>query len=214
MKLYGGNLSPFVQRVKMQAAAKGIALEMVAPPGGMKSEEYLAINPIGKVPCLTTDDGLNLPESEVIVEYLEDTVKKPALRGSKPAEKATARLISRMADIYLMAALGKLFTQFNPATRDPEVVKTAVAETLKALGLIETYMSGKKHAVGTKFSTADCALTPHLFFVDKLLPGFGVKKPFAATPKLAKYWKSRAKHEVSAKAIEEMAAAMKAQFGS
>jgi glutathione S-transferase len=213
MKLYGGNLSPFVQRVKMQAAAKGIALEMVAPPGGMKSEEYLAINPIGKVPCLTTDDGLNLPESEVIVEYLEDTVKKPALRGSKPAEKAAARLISRMTDIYVMAALSKLFGQTNPATRNPETAKAAVAELQSALLLIETYMSGKKHAVGTKFSTADCALTPVLYFVDKLLPVFGVKKPFAATPKLAKYWKSRAKHEVSAKAIEELAVAMKAQFG-
>jgi glutathione S-transferase len=213
MKLYGANLSPFVQRVKMQAAAKGLTLELSAPPGGMKSEEYLAINPIGKVPCLTTDDGMNIPESEVIVEYLEDAYKKPSLRGSKPGEKATARLISRMADLYLMAAVGKLFTQFDPATRNPEVIKTAIGETQKALGYIEAYMSGKKHAAGAKFSTADCALTPHLFFVDKMLPMFGVKKPFGATPKLAKYWKSRAKHEISAKAIEEMADAMKKQFG-
>lgn len=213
MKLYGGNLSPFVQRVKMQAAVKGIALEMVSPPGGMKSEEYLAINPIGKVPCLTTDEGLNLPESEVIVEYLEDRFKKPALRGSKPEDKAAARLISRMADLYLMAAVGKLFTQFDPATRDQAVIKAALADTAKALGQIEGYMSGKKHAAGPKFTTADCALTPHLFFVDRTLPMFGVKKPFAATPKLAKYWKSRAKHDVSAKAIEEMAEALKQQFG-
>lgn len=112
-----------------------------------------------------------------------------------------------------MAAVGKLFTQFNPATRDAAVVQGALADTAKALSQIEAYMSGKKHAAGTKFSTADCALTPHLFFVDKMLPMFGVKKPFAATPKLAKYWKSRAKHEISAKAIEEMAASMKAQFG-
>jgi glutathione S-transferase len=213
MKLYGSDLSPFVQRVKMQAAAKGLTLEQIAPPGGMKSDEYLAINPIGKVPCLKTDEGFNLPESEVIVEYLEDRFKKPALRGSKPEDKATARLISRMADLYLMGAVGKLFTQFDPATRDQAVIKAALADTAKALGHIESFMSGKKHAAGAKFTTADCSLTPHLFFVDKMLPMFGVKKPFAATPKLAKYWKSRAKHEISAKAIQEMADAMKKQFG-
>ena len=62
MKLYGSDLSPFVQRVKMQIAAKGLEVEYLPPPGGgLKSEEFLAINPIGKIPCLVTDSGIGWP---------------------------------------------------------------------------------------------------------------------------------------------------------
>ena len=37
--------------------------------GGLKSEEYLAMNPQGKMPLLMTADGLALPESEVISQW-------------------------------------------------------------------------------------------------------------------------------------------------
>ena len=38
--------------------------------GGIKSEEYLAMNPQGKMPLLVTADGMALPESEVISQYI------------------------------------------------------------------------------------------------------------------------------------------------
>ena len=54
MKLYGAHLSPFVNKVRLQIALKGLdAVEFCAPPGGdLKSSDYLALNPIGKVPTL------------------------------------------------------------------------------------------------------------------------------------------------------------------
>jgi glutathione S-transferase len=212
MKLYGGDLSPFVQRVKMQLAAKGLAYEHTSPPGGMKSEEYLAINPIGKVPCLVTDDGLSLPESEVIVEYIEDAYPKPALRARKPEERAKIRLISRINDLYLVPAMGKTFGLLAP-TRDPAAVESAIADINKALGHLEVYMSGKKHAAGPKFTIADCAITPVLFFITRITTVLGVRAILKPYKNLAKYWKSREKDPISAKAIEEMAAEMKVRFG-
>lgn len=47
----------------------------ITPPsaiGGLKSEEYLKLNPQGKMPLLAWPDGHALPESEVIVQYLLD----------------------------------------------------------------------------------------------------------------------------------------------
>ena len=38
-----------------------------------KTPEYLALNPIGKAPCLIVDESLALPESAVILEYLEES---------------------------------------------------------------------------------------------------------------------------------------------
>jgi glutathione S-transferase len=212
MKLYGGDLSPFVQRVKMQLAAKGIAYDYAPPPGGMKSEEYLTINPIGKIPSLVTDDGLSLPESEVIVEYIEDAFPKPMLRPRKADERAKVRLISRVSDLYLVPAMSKTFGLMAP-TRDPAAVAAALADVNKALGHLEICMSGKKHAASNKFTVADCAITPVLFFISRLTTVLGVKAVFKPYKNLAKYWKSREKDAISAKAIEEMARDMKARFG-
>ena len=107
MMLYGSDLSPFVQRIKMQLAAKGLAYEYAPPTGGFKSDEYLAINPIGKIPCLVTDSAMSIPESEVIAEYLEEAFPKPHLRPKKAEERAQVRLITRLTDIYLSPAMGK-----------------------------------------------------------------------------------------------------------
>jgi glutathione S-transferase len=212
MKLYGGDLSPYVQRVKMQLAAKGIQYDYAPPPGGMKSDEYLAINPIGKIPCLVTDAGLALPESEVIVEYIEDAFPKPMLRPRKPEERAQVRLISRVNDIYLVPAMSKCFGLLAPG-RDPAAVAAALADVNKALANLERYMTGKKHAAGNKFTVADCAVTPILCFITKITAVLGVKAVLKPYKNLAKYWKSREKDAVSAKAIEEMARDMKARFG-
>jgi glutathione S-transferase len=212
MKLYGSDLSPFVQRVKMQLAAKGLDYEYLLPPGGFKSEEYLAINPIGKIPCLVTNDGLSLPESEVIVEYIEDAYPKPLLRPRKADERAKVRLIARINDLYLVPAMGKTFGLMAPS-RDPAAVSAALADVNKALGHLEPYMSGKKHAAGNKFTVADCAITPILFFITRLTAVLGVKAVLKPYKNLSKYMKSRDKDPISAKAIEEMARDMKARFG-
>jgi glutathione S-transferase len=213
MKLYGVDLSPFVQRVKIQIAAKGLEVEYLPPPGGdLKSAEFLAINPLGKVPCLVTDSGMNLPESEVILEYLEDAFPKPALRPRKPEDRAAIRLIARINDIYLGPAMNRVFGLLSP-NRDPAAVEAALADVNKALGQLEGVMSGKKHAASAKFSTADCSITPSLFFVVRILPNLGVKSPLKPYKKLAKYWKSREKHHASAVALAEMSVALKARFG-
>jgi glutathione S-transferase len=212
MKLYGADLSPFVQRVKMQLAAKGLDYDYALPPGGFKSEEYLAINPIGKIPCLVTNAGQSLPESEVIVEYIEDAYPKPPMRPRKADERANVRLISRINDIYLVPAMGKTFALMAP-TRDPAAVALALEEVNKALAHLEKFMSGKKHAAGNKFTLADCAVTPILFFITKLTGVLGVKAILKPYKNLAKYWKTREKDAISAKAIDEMARDMKARFG-
>jgi len=55
MKLYGGLASPYVARVVLFARLKGIALAPQMPAGGIKTPEYLAKNPMGKMPVLEVD---------------------------------------------------------------------------------------------------------------------------------------------------------------
>lgn len=78
MKLYGALASPYVARVVMFAALKGIDLPLEAAPGGMGSATYKALNPTGKIPILEVD-GQCIAESEVICEYLESVYPESAL---------------------------------------------------------------------------------------------------------------------------------------
>lgn len=55
MKLYGGIASPYVARVAMQARLKGLDIECLDAPGGLKSPEFLAISPLGKIPAFEID---------------------------------------------------------------------------------------------------------------------------------------------------------------
>ena len=129
MKLYSVGLSPFAARVRAAIYARGLDIEIVAPPAtGTKSPEYLALNPMGKIPVLVLDDGATIPESDTIVEYLEDAFAQNPLRPADPAAAAKARLVARVAELYVWPHLSALFPQMNPKTRDQAVVDAAIGE--------------------------------------------------------------------------------------
>src|SRR5580704_2419883 len=128
MKLYNVNLSNFATKSRLVIYEKGLNIEMVPiPGGGLKSAEYAKINPLGKTPALDAD-GLLIPESEVINEYLEDKYPTPALMPKSPEGRAKVRIITRFHDLYLEPPLRALFGQLNPKTRDQKLVGEKLAD--------------------------------------------------------------------------------------
>jgi glutathione S-transferase len=71
MQLYGSPTSPFVRKVRVLIAEKGIACPFVTEDPWQSRPEFLALNPIGKVPVLLLDDGKTLFESLAVMEYLD-----------------------------------------------------------------------------------------------------------------------------------------------
>lgn len=169
MKLYATDHSPFVERVLMAAQALGVELELVTPPQGTSSSAYRVRVPTGLVPALIIDEGLVLPESEAIVEYLVDRYGRgELLRPLDPALCARARLLSRLADLHLAAPLREMFEQAKRTPPDAAAVGALLPRIRTALVLIEFYLDRRSiYAVGTGLSQADCALVPLLFFVQK-----------------------------------------------
>jgi glutathione S-transferase len=73
MKLRYSPASPFVRKVRVAAIEAGLddRIERV-PTNPMRRDDVAGSpNPLGKVPCLETDDGMALYDSPVIVEYLD-----------------------------------------------------------------------------------------------------------------------------------------------
>jgi len=73
VKLFYSPTSPFVRKVLACAIARGIEqqIELVTANPHESPLELLAANPLSKVPCLITNDGLALFDSPVICEFLD-----------------------------------------------------------------------------------------------------------------------------------------------
>jgi len=211
MKLYGALASPYVTRVMMFAAIKGIDLPLEPTPGGgsPRSPEYMAFSPIAKIPSLDVD-GKCIAESEVICEYLEDLGKgKPGL-PIDPMDRATSRLISRIVDLYLAPHTGTFFQQMNPAKRDEQVLASTAEALGKGFGYLEHYMGPGPFCVGDQPSLGDCSAAPYVMLIKKVVfANFDVlADPTEGDGRLATWWQAIEADEACSHWVNEYATAV------
>lgn len=188
MKLHGGLASPYVARVVLFARLKGLTLEPQMPAGGIKSPDYLTKNPMGKMPVLEVD-GAAIPESEVICEYLEDVYPDSGGLLGRPLERARARLVSRIHDVYVSPHAGTLFRNMNPKTRDAAAVAAAIPALGTGFGYLQHFVTATPFAAGDQLSLADCTLLPSFLIMRKTaFPMFGIADPTAGDGPLGRWW--------------------------
>ena len=210
MKLLGSIASPYVARVLMFARIKGVELPSEPAPGGsLKSDEYLALNPIGKIPSLVVGDQC-IAESEVICEYIEDMHPEPSGLPADPMGRAQSRLISRITDFYLGPKTGVMFGQMNPATRDQEIIDTTAAEIRSAFGYAEHFMGDGPFCVGAKPTLGDCAFAPYVMLLQKaVFPIFAeVDDPTQGDGRIATWWQAIQNNDVCMSTLDEYGAAI------
>ncbi|MEO8486731.1 MAG: glutathione S-transferase N-terminal domain-containing protein [Betaproteobacteria bacterium] len=108
MKLYHSPSSPFVRKCLVAAHELGIAdrLELVAANAHPVNRDraLVAVNPLGKVPTLVTDDGTILYDSRVICEYL-NALGGGEIVPSEPELRWSALALQSLADGVTDAAL-------------------------------------------------------------------------------------------------------------
>jgi glutathione S-transferase len=109
--LYTAERCPYAARARIALAEKGIAYEAVEIDLDDRPAWIYEKNATGRVPVYEEDEGLVLPESEVIMEYLEERYPEPALWPADPAERALGRLWlqrfdDRLGDAYYAARRG------------------------------------------------------------------------------------------------------------
>ena len=92
MILYDAARCPYCARARIVLAEKGLAYETVEIDLSDRPAWIYAKNPSGTVPVLEEDGGFVLPESPVIMEYLEERFPDPPLWPADPAERALGRL--------------------------------------------------------------------------------------------------------------------------
>ena len=208
MKLIGLPHSPYSARVRMQVYAKRIAVEHAAPEG-FGTEEYRRFNVLGKVPVLDTGDRL-LPESIVIMDYLEDTHPTPALRPADPAERAVMNVFYRFPDVYLQPVLFPLFQQLTAHPRDEDAVRDHTASLVAQLTALDQLIERFGRESHDHLDLADCALVPIMYYavrVPALLDGSDV---LANAPRVAAWWRWVRSEAPAARVLEEIKTALEA----
>ena len=186
MILYSEDSSPYCAPVRAAIYAKGLDIPIAAPPGGLKSEEYRRVSGTGTIPCLVLDDGTPLPESAVIIGYLDEKFPQNPLRPADPEGRARTALILKLAEGGLMVPMVQLFHDLGAGGGDA-ARKAAAEKMAQGLANIERFMPGDGYAVGGSMSQADCVLAPVLFGVAAWAGGLGQPDLLTRFPRLSAY---------------------------
>lgn len=107
MKLLSSPLSPYVRKVTLTIAMKGLTSQVDVHPvdsGQPDNKELTSKNPLGKIPTLIADDMV-LFDSKVICEYLDSLAPSPALFPASGAARFKTLAMGALADGILDAAL-------------------------------------------------------------------------------------------------------------
>src|SRR5260221_32200 len=211
MILYSDDTSPYCAPVSAAIYAKGLDIQIAAPPGGLKSNEYRRLSVTGTIPCLMLDDGSPLPESAVIVAYLDEKFPARPLRPDDAEGRARVALIARLAEGGIVGAVVQLFHDLTAGA--PNAGQAALERITVALARLDAFVVDGGFAAGPAFTHADCVLGPALFGVKALGPTFGDPALLARYPKLDAYFARAAAHPAIARVLAELQSALASSVG-
>lgn len=157
LTLYGFTFSNYVNMVKMALYEKDMAFDWVDVKPSQEAD-YLAKSPMGKVPCIETEKGF-LSETNIILEYIEETGADIKLMPSDAFERARVREIMKQIEIYIeLPARTTLPEAFFGGTVSDEVKATAKKNLAKGIACLKRNASFSPYVAGSEFTYADIML--------------------------------------------------------
>jgi len=210
VELYFSYPSPYCQKVLIALYEKKIAFvgKLVNLMDAADKAEYQAIYPLGKVPLLSTDDNKMVPESSIIIEYLDHVQPSPLLIPTDYEHARNVRLWDRLADQYLSTPVVNMLFE----SRKPEAQQNAadIERWSRTLGtmyrMIDDQLARSPYLAGMEFSMADCSAVPALYYSSQ----FASLKGF---PRLSAYFESLMLRASVMRVVDDAAPYVKAMLG-
>ena len=176
--VYGGTVSPYVRKVRVALAYKGIEFEDVEQTPFGAPSEFRELSPLSKIPVWKEGDFV-LPDSSVILSYIEQRYPTPPLLPADPQPRAKALWFQEYGGSKLNDVTAGVFFErvvkpkvLNLDT-DTKLVDRILEKALpRALDYLTKCLGGNEYMVGGMFSLADIALTTS--FVNLNLAGINV----------------------------------------
>jgi glutathione S-transferase len=151
----------------------GLEFELVTLPfsmAGLRTPDYLAVSPLGRVPCLV-DGDLTLFESGAIAQYLCETYDDGRLHRA-PGHPERPAWLQWLHYAETVAVHGASLVQQQvfvpPEQRSPVVVKLEARRLHKALEVVDGVLARHDYLLPSGFSAVDVAVgySAHLAVVE------------------------------------------------
>jgi glutathione S-transferase len=188
--LHGFSASNYYNVVKLALLEKAIPFRESLVWTGADADyrpDYLEQSPLGKVPCLETDEGC-ITESRCIVDYLERAFPEPPLYPSGAFDRAKVLELTQYIDLYLELPARRLLRNLFSGKPPPEAVANEVrhavqngARALRKLAQFDKFLSGDR------FTAADIAGAMHFPAVRRVMQTVLNCDPLGEIPGLSKY---------------------------
>ena len=166
-------LSPTCRKVRLAMAEKRLPFELQLEKVWEKRPEFLAMNPAGQVPMLAEENGLMIPDSYAICEYLDEAYPDIPLLGRTLAERVEVRRLVAWFDGKFAAEVSRLLLGEKAIKRlsgqgfpDAAALRAGYANLRQHLDHIGWLAENRKWLAGNFLSLADFAAAAHLSAVD------------------------------------------------
>ena len=175
MIIYGARPSPFVRKVIVFAAEKGLAVEVKPGGFGQGGEIFAQASPFGKIPAFQDGDFL-ISDSSAIITYMDAIKPDPELIPAEPKARARTIWYEEFGDTIAQPVGGAIFFNRMVAPllgmeHDPGVADRAEAEQLpKICDYVEKALSDSGFLVEDRFTLADIAVACPLINVGYCSP--------------------------------------------
>jgi glutathione S-transferase len=169
--LHGFAASNYYNLVKHVLLYKAVPFQEDLLYGG--SEALLAISPAGKVPVITTAEGLNISESSVICDFLEETYPDIPLYPDNAGERAVVRQIMKMSELYFELPSRRFIPYAFSGTEAPDSVKAEVRQVLTVgVTALSRLCQFSPWIAGEQFTMADI----YVYYVNTIVSKFGASQ--------------------------------------
>lgn len=210
INLCGVSLSNYYNKTKLVLLEKGIEFteEKVFPS---QEPALLARSPLGKIPFIETEQG-TLSESQVILEYLEETYPNNPLYPTDSYQRAKCRELIQHIELNIELHLRRLYKEaFFGGTVSAET-KTEVMERVE-IGLtgLARLTKFSPYIAGDTFSAADCVAIVHFFMISTTTQKiYGMDKLLDIIPAVATYNEFTASRPAVQKVVADRTAVLAA----
>lgn len=170
--VYGAPLSPFVRKVRVVMAEKGLEYQLESVNPFAPPEWFAEISPLKRIPVLRDTDQPEpntIPDSSVICSYLESRWPHPSVYPAAPFARAQALWFEEYADTHIMQSIGpglffeRVVKKLIGGQCDETIVVTTLRDKLPAIfDYLERAVCKRDFLVGDAFSIADIAVAAML----------------------------------------------------
>jgi len=186
MKLIASLTSPYARKVRIALAEKKIEYELVEAAPFAADTTVPSYNPLGKVPILVLDDGTNLYDSRVIVEYLDTVSPVSRLIPEPNRQRIAVKRWEALADGICDAAAAIVLEGRRPAKQqNREWIDRQRLKIDRGVTELASELGDKPWCNGEGYSLADIATACALGYLDFRHPAIDWRGPYPNLVKLA-----------------------------